>query len=194
MSDTSQGPGWWQASDGKWYPPEQQQPQAPQYGAPQYGAAVAGAGPEAYASFGQRVVAYLIDFGILLAAFMVVFIGSLILGAIADALGLLFLAVGYIGAIGFSFYIAWLQGETGGTPGKRLTGLKVVKEDTGQVIGGGMGIVRNFAHMIDAAICYIGFLFPLWDPKRQTIADKLLGTVVLPNQPKMNFGPEIFKK
>lgn len=23
MSDTSQGPDWWQASDGKWYPPEQ---------------------------------------------------------------------------------------------------------------------------------------------------------------------------
>ena len=23
MSDTSQGPGWWQASDGKWYPPQQ---------------------------------------------------------------------------------------------------------------------------------------------------------------------------
>ena len=23
MSDTSEGPGWWQASDGKWYPPEQ---------------------------------------------------------------------------------------------------------------------------------------------------------------------------
>ena len=23
MSDSPQGPGWWQASDGKWYPPEQ---------------------------------------------------------------------------------------------------------------------------------------------------------------------------
>src|SRR5580700_12352545 len=23
MSDTSQGPGWWQASDGRWYRPEQ---------------------------------------------------------------------------------------------------------------------------------------------------------------------------
>ncbi len=23
MSDTSQGSGWWRASDGKWYPPEQ---------------------------------------------------------------------------------------------------------------------------------------------------------------------------
>ena len=31
MSDTSQGPGWWVASDGKWYPPEQMpQPQPPQ--------------------------------------------------------------------------------------------------------------------------------------------------------------------
>jgi hypothetical protein len=23
VSDTSRGPGWWQAADGKWYPPEQ---------------------------------------------------------------------------------------------------------------------------------------------------------------------------
>jgi len=30
MSDTSQGPGWWQASDGKWYPPEQAPGAAPQ--------------------------------------------------------------------------------------------------------------------------------------------------------------------
>lgn len=39
VSDTSQGPGWWQASDGRWYPPEQhpdyqgptQQVQGPAY-------------------------------------------------------------------------------------------------------------------------------------------------------------------
>lgn len=35
MSDTSQGPGWWIASDGKWYPPESAQPAAPQPPAPQ---------------------------------------------------------------------------------------------------------------------------------------------------------------
>ena len=29
MSDTSQGPGWWQASDGKWYPPETHPQYAP---------------------------------------------------------------------------------------------------------------------------------------------------------------------
>ena len=38
MSDSSQGPGWWQASDGRWYPPQSYPPQAaappPTYGAP----------------------------------------------------------------------------------------------------------------------------------------------------------------
>lgn len=34
MSDTSQGPGWWQASDGKWYPPEQAPGAAPTGAAP----------------------------------------------------------------------------------------------------------------------------------------------------------------
>ncbi len=29
MSDTAQGPGWWQGSDGKWYPPEQHPSYAP---------------------------------------------------------------------------------------------------------------------------------------------------------------------
>ena len=36
MSDVSQGPGWWQATDGKWYPPAPSTPPtAPAYGAPQ---------------------------------------------------------------------------------------------------------------------------------------------------------------
>lgn len=29
MSDSSQGPGWWQASDGKWYPPQDVAPPPP---------------------------------------------------------------------------------------------------------------------------------------------------------------------
>ncbi len=29
MSDYAQGPGWWQASDGKWYPPQDPAPSAP---------------------------------------------------------------------------------------------------------------------------------------------------------------------
>ena len=40
MSDVPQGPGWWQASDQKWYPPEAQPghgPAQPTYGQPTYG-------------------------------------------------------------------------------------------------------------------------------------------------------------
>jgi hypothetical protein len=52
MSDTSQGEGWWQASDGKWYPPEQAagatgtpaEPAEPPVGTWGAGAAVGAAG------------------------------------------------------------------------------------------------------------------------------------------------------
>ena len=44
MSDTSQGEGWWLASDGKWYPPESAPapaaPAAPVHGQPALGYAV----------------------------------------------------------------------------------------------------------------------------------------------------------
>ena len=47
MSDSSQGPGWWQASDGKWYPPEQAPGyQQPAPGGP-YGSPYGGAGGDA---------------------------------------------------------------------------------------------------------------------------------------------------
>jgi Domain of unknown function (DUF4190) len=55
MSDTSQGPGWWLASDGKWYPPELWTgPPAVQGEAPAYGFAwtvtgqPGGGGPPVY--------------------------------------------------------------------------------------------------------------------------------------------------
>jgi uncharacterized RDD family membrane protein YckC len=72
------------------------------------------------------------------------------------------------------------QGTTGSSVGKSMMKFKVVSESTGQPIGFGPSIVRQIAHAIDSAICYIGYLFPLWDAKRQTIADKLLKTVCLP--------------
>jgi hypothetical protein len=51
MSDVSQGEGWWQASDGKWYPPQAATPPPawappPGYGPPGYGPP--GYGPPGY--------------------------------------------------------------------------------------------------------------------------------------------------
>ncbi len=81
-------------------------------------------------------------------------------------------------------YLIWnygyRQGTTGSSIGKSVMKFKVVSETTGQPIGFGLSIVRQLAHFVDAIICYIGFLFPLWDAKRQTLADKIMTTVCLP--------------
>jgi len=81
-------------------------------------------------------------------------------------------------------YVVWnfgyRQGTTGSSIGKSIMKFKVVSEKTWQPIGFGLSIVRQLAHIIDGAICYIGYLFPLWDAKRQTIADKIMTTVCVP--------------
>ncbi len=50
---------------------------------------------------------------------------------------------------------------------------------TSQPIGMGKAFVRDIAHIVDSVICYVGWLFPLWDEKRQTLADKMQSTVVV---------------
>ncbi|GJO26123.1 RDD family protein [Mycobacterium marinum] len=81
-------------------------------------------------------------------------------------------------------YLVWdygyRQGATGSSIGKSIMKFKVVSETTGEPLGFGMSVVRQLAHIVDAIICYIGFLFPLWDAKRQTLADKIMTTVCLP--------------
>jgi uncharacterized RDD family membrane protein YckC len=99
----------------------------------------------------------------------------------ASTLGQMSIGIAWILSI---VYIIWnygyRQGTTGSSIGKSIMKFKVVSEKTGQPIGFGMSIVRQLAHIIDGAICYIGYLFPLWDAKRQTIADKIMSTICLP--------------
>jgi uncharacterized RDD family membrane protein YckC len=86
-------------------------------------------------------------------------------------------------AVGVAYLIwnfGYRQGTTGSSVGKSVLKFKVISEVTGQPIGFGMSVVRALAHFVDAIICFIGFLFPLWDSKRQTLADKIMTTVCLP--------------
>ena len=76
--------------------------------------------------------------------------------------------------------LGYRQGTTGSSIGKSVMKFKVVAEQTGLPIGFGKSILRQFAHLADAIICNIGYLFPLWDAKRQTIADKIMSTICLP--------------
>lgn len=94
------------------------------------------------------------------------------------------LTVGLVFALAAAAFAIWnygyRQGTTGSSIGKSVMKFKVVGESTGAPIGFGRSILRQLAHIVDALICYIGYLFPLWDAKRQTIADKIMSTVCLP--------------
>jgi uncharacterized RDD family membrane protein YckC len=127
----------------------------------------------AYANWGQRVGAYLIDV-----------IPNLVLGVIGAAFishSIVIYLLCLLISLGWAIYNRWIQmGNTGQSLGKRMLGIRLVKESTGEPIGAGMAFVRDICHIVDSIICYIGFLFPLWDAKRQTLADKIVGTVVVP--------------
>jgi uncharacterized RDD family membrane protein YckC len=176
-------------------PPQQQQPSYPPlpagYGAPPpaYGGAPGGyaqAEPPGWymghklASWPQRVGAFLIDYLVI-----VVPIG------IAVALvspgrnqqssgGALVAGLLYLIGLGVWIYNRWfMAGRTGQSWGKQALGIKLLRMDNGQPIGGGLAFARDITHIIDGLPCYIGYLWPIWDNRRQTFADKIVSTVVI---------------
>lgn len=152
----------------------------------------AGDVPGPLAEWADRVVATLIDVVIIVVLGFGVFIVAAVIGAISDILGGLVSLIGYTVLSVYGLYLGYLEGLRGQSPGKAIRGLKVVKISDGDVLGGGMGIVRRIAHFVDGIICYLGFLLPLVDTRKQTIADKMLETVVLRDQEKRPFSQEIF--
>lgn len=74
--------------------------------------------------------------------------------------------------------LAALNGKTGMTPGRKIAKTQLVGED-GVPLTFGKLFLRYLAHYIDNVICCIGFLFPLWDSRRQTLADKIVKTYVV---------------
>jgi uncharacterized RDD family membrane protein YckC len=86
-----------------------------------------------------------------------------------------------LASIGWWIYNRCIQaGRTGQSLGKKTLHLRLLSEKTGEPIGGGMAFARDICHILDSLACYIGWLFPLWDAKRQTFADKIISTVVIP--------------
>ncbi|MCE7008623.1 RDD family protein [Kibdelosporangium philippinense] len=149
------------------YPPQQGYPAAP--AAPyQYG------GGYQLASWGQRFLGGLIDY--------------VLIGGIAAALqgvgaaNLNFALIGLAGVINLInlFYnICYLGGIKGQTLGKKVAGIKLVREDSGQVVGFGLAFGRQFLHILDSLPIGIGYLAPLWSAKNQTWADAIVNTLVI---------------
>ena len=166
-------PGGYGAPQGYGAPPGYGAPGYPPPGAAPYGGAQ-------LAGWGARVGAALLD--TLIGAG--IYIGAIILAAIAhtasDALAGIFWLLGIVSAIAFTFWNNYRMGVTGQTIGKKQLGIYVRKEADGSFVGGGMGIARGFIHIIDSVPCIpVGYLWPLWDAKKQTFTDKVMGTVVV---------------
>ena len=90
------------------------------------------------------------------------------------------LVVAWVIALAYTAWNRWYLGGQGQSLGKRALGMKLVSEQTGQPIGTLNAFLRDICHIVDGIICYVGYLFPLWDAKRQTLADKIMHTVVVP--------------
>lgn len=97
-------------------------------------------------------------------------IGAIVAGA-------LLLLAGWLLAI--YLYLRALA-QRGQTWGRKLVGVRVVDATTGDAPGWGKAIGRTlFAYFISANVCYLGYLWMLWDSKRQTWHDKVAGTHVV---------------
>ncbi|MEU6848595.1 RDD family protein [Actinacidiphila alni] len=75
--------------------------------------------------------------------------------------------------------LSYMVGATGQTPGKKAAGIRVQRASDGRTIGFGLAVGRWFLHILDSIACGIGWLWPLWDDKNQTFADKAARTVVI---------------
>lgn len=58
-------------------------------------------------------------------------------------------------------------------------GLQVVDQYSNLPISGVRMGLREIAHCVDFVPCFIGFLWPLWDTKGQTFADKIMRTTMI---------------
>ena len=84
-------------------------------------------------------------------------------------------------ALGFFLnmaYFTYFHGTTGQTPGKRLMGLRVVR-DSGEPIGLGLAFLRWAGYFISFMPMCMGFLWAGVDRRKQAWHDKIAGTVVI---------------
>ena len=156
---------------------------APGYGVPQMGTP--------YAHWGLRLGAYLLD-ALIFAPFYiaaVVVAGTSttttydVYGNATDSMstsGGVTVAILYVIAAALGIWnTCYRQGRTGYSVGKQIVGIKLIKEATAQPLGAWPAFGRSLLHILDAAPFYLGFLWPIWDSKKQTFADKIMKSVVV---------------
>ena len=143
-----------------------------------------------YAAWGKRVLAYLIDYAPTFIGLIIFYVGygmvlvnmarnggppDFSVGAIPLFIGGVIMLAGF----GWTIYNRWITGgRTGQSLGRRVIKITLIGEATGQPIGALNAFLRDLLHILDR-IAYLGYLWPLWDAKRQTFSDKIMKTIVV---------------
>jgi uncharacterized RDD family membrane protein YckC len=125
--------------------------------------------PTNYAGFWERFAAAFID--------------SILVGIVAALLNLFVFKDSIVGALvnlswQWLYYALQESGVHQATLGKRALNLKVTNL-AGNRISFGQATGRYFGKIISAVILLIGYFMMLWDDKKQTLHDKMAGTLVL---------------
>jgi uncharacterized RDD family membrane protein YckC len=148
-----------------------------------------------YAAWGRRVGAMLIDqapnylgtiiFSVGYAQWLVSFAESggssldFSVGGAAMLIGFVVMLAGF----GWIIYNRWIVGgKTGQSLGKRVTKIRLIGEQSNAPIGPTNAFLRDLVHILDG-FAWVGYLWPLWDDKKQTFADKIMNTVVVEAPP-----------
>ena len=125
------------------------------------------------ANWGDRVCASLIDVLPLIPGFVAVDEGDTNHWPAITALGWIACILPWL------YNRCYRQTKTGQSWGKLVIGLKLVDmSDRGTLLWWKVGL-RDWAHYLDALPLWIGFFVPLFDARRQTLADKAMRTVVV---------------
>lgn len=80
--------------------------------------------------------------------------------------------------LGWLYYATMESGPSQATLGKKALGIKVTNLAGGPITFG-QATGRYFGKILSALILLIGYLMMLWDDKKQTLHDKMAGTLVV---------------
>lgn len=130
-----------------------------------------------YASWGRRVLALVVDVLLVVPIYFV-------MGVLATTSGIgaqqAPVTVADLLAVGFlAWNVVFRQGRTGCSIGKQSVGIRLLGRDSLAPVGTWSTFVRGLAHIFDALPFFIGILWPIWDGRKQTFADKLCHTIVV---------------
>ena len=156
-----------------------------------------------FAGFWRRFVAYMIDGFIIMVVFVILAIVAGVAyfaGAMSgdsqswiaqwtnpERMGSFGLSISAFYLLLYMIYFTYFHGLNGRTPGKSLLGLQVVTAD-GSPLSFGIAFLRSVGYLVSSLLFTVplGFIWIVFDKKKQGWHDKIAGTVVIIREQREN--------